>query len=51
MDLTGNAVHQQLIRQATVSERLSLPLGSSQGMLLLHVSTPSQQQQIKLVRP
>jgi hypothetical protein len=51
VDLLGNAVHQQSIPQAASTERLSLPLGRSQGMLFLHVSTLSQQQRIKLVRP
>jgi hypothetical protein len=51
VDLLGNAVHQQSLRQATAIERLSLPLGRRQGVLLLHVSTPAQRQQIKLVRP
>ncbi|WP_254448882.1 putative Ig domain-containing protein [Spirosoma rhododendri] len=51
VDLLGHAVHQQSIPQAATIERLSLPLGRSQGLLLLRVSTPAQQQQIKLLRP
>ncbi len=51
VDLLGIRLHQQQIRQAAATERLSLPLGRSQGMLLLHVITPAQQQQLKLVRP
>ncbi|WP_245882341.1 putative Ig domain-containing protein [Spirosoma oryzae] len=51
VDLLGNTVHHQSISQAGSIERLSVPLGRSQGVLLLRVSTPSQQQQIKLIRP
>ncbi|UHG90674.1 cellulose binding domain-containing protein [Spirosoma oryzicola] len=51
VDLQGKMLHGQTIRQAGWLERVSLPLGTAQGMLLLEVSTATQRQQIKLVRP
>ena len=51
MDLQGRAVHEQRIEQAGEANRVSLPLGHNQGPLLLKVSTPYQQQSLKLLRP
>ncbi|QMW04930.1 cellulose binding domain-containing protein [Spirosoma foliorum] len=51
VDLQGRSVHEQRIEQAGETELVSVPLGQSRGLLLLNVSTPSQQQRLKLVRP
>jgi hypothetical protein len=51
VDLQGRLVHEQCIEQAGDIEQVSLPLGTGQGTLLLNVSTVSQQQSLKLLRP
>lgn len=51
LDLQGKTLHGHTIREAGFVERVSLPLGSAQGLLLLDVSTATQRQQIKLIRP
>ncbi|GAB3737536.1 cellulose binding domain-containing protein [Spirosoma lituiforme] len=51
VDLQGHTIHEQRIQQAGETESLSLPLGQSRGQLLLRVSTESQQQSVKLLRP
>lgn len=50
VDLQGRSVIAQRIDQASALERVSLPLGTSNGVLLLQVTTPTQQQRIKLLR-
>jgi hypothetical protein len=49
VDLQGKPIHAQQIGQAGELERVSLPLGASNGVFLLQVSTPTQQQQLKLL--
>ncbi|WP_246202349.1 putative Ig domain-containing protein [Spirosoma agri] len=49
-DMQGKSVHTQRIEQAGAVERVSLSLGASNGVLLLQVSTPTQCQQVKLLR-
>ncbi|UHG93465.1 cellulose binding domain-containing protein [Spirosoma oryzicola] len=51
VDLQGKTVHGQSIKEAGSVERVSLPVGNAQGILLLDVSTATQRQQIKLLRP
>lgn len=51
IDLQGRLVHQHHIGQAASTEQISLPTGNSKGILLLTVSTASQRQQIKLLKP
>ena len=51
VDLQGRLVHEQRIETAAGSESVRVPLGQSRGTLLLKVSTASQQQSLKLVRP
>ena len=51
VDLQGRILHQQGINRAAVTERVSLPMGTSQGVFLLNVSTASQRQQVKLLNP
>ncbi|GAB3899555.1 beta strand repeat-containing protein [Spirosoma agri] len=50
VDLQGKPVHTHRIEQASALERVSLPLGASNGVLLLQVSTLTQRQQVKLLR-
>jgi hypothetical protein len=50
VDLQGKPIHAQRIGQAGELERVRLPLGASNGVFLLHVSTPTQQQRIKSLR-
>ncbi|UHG90082.1 T9SS type A sorting domain-containing protein [Spirosoma oryzicola] len=51
VDLQGQTLHGQSIKEAASTDRVSLPLGNAQGILLLDVRTATQRQQIKLVRP
>lgn len=51
VDLQGKLVHGQSIKEAGSVERVSLPVGNAQGILLLDARTATQRQQIKLVRP
>ena len=50
-DLQGRVIHQQWIPQARAIEPVRVPMGSSPGMVLLQVNTPTQRQFIKLVKP
>ncbi|GAB3984549.1 hypothetical protein GCM10028806_59690 [Spirosoma terrae] len=49
VDQQGKSVSQKFIEQASTLERLSLPVGTSRGLLLLHVQTANQHQQLKVV--
>ncbi|RYF75111.1 MAG: hypothetical protein EOO39_07435 [Cytophagaceae bacterium] len=51
VDLQGRLIHEQHIEQAHESESVSLPLGSNRSQLLLKVSTDTQQQSLKVLRP
>ncbi|MCK8495274.1 hypothetical protein M0L20_25620 [Spirosoma sp. RP8] len=51
VDLQGKTLHGQSIKEAGSVERVSLPLANAQGIFLLDVSTATQRQQIKLLRP
>ncbi len=50
-DLQGRALYQRQISQAALVERASVPIGSASGPLLLTVSTATQWQQVKLLKP
>jgi hypothetical protein len=50
-DTQGRVLYQHSIDQATLLERVSVPVGNAPGVLLLQVSTPTQRQQIKLLKP
>jgi hypothetical protein len=49
-DNQGRTMHEMTINQARQVERASIQLGRSTGLYLLRVSTPTQQQVIKLIR-
>jgi hypothetical protein len=49
IDTQGKPVYAQRIDQADAVERVRLPLGNAKGQLLLQVSTPTQQQTVKLL--
>ncbi|MCK8494768.1 Ig-like domain-containing protein [Spirosoma sp. RP8] len=51
VDSQGKPVFEHSIKEVDSTERVSLPLGTAQGILLLNVSTANQRQQIKLLRP
>ncbi|UFH53578.1 Ig domain-containing protein [Spirosoma sp. KNUC1025] len=51
VDSRGSLVHQLTINQAESIDRVSVPLGNAQGMLLLQVGTATEQKKIKLLRP
>lgn len=51
VDLQGRLLHQQRIQQAASIERVSVPMGNRNGILLLTVSTASQRRQVKLLKP
>ncbi|AUD03676.1 cellulose binding domain-containing protein [Spirosoma pollinicola] len=50
LDLQGRSLHEQRIEQAGTLERVRVPMGNGQDLLLLKVSTATQQQQVKLIR-
>ncbi|GAB4012832.1 hypothetical protein GCM10028808_30260 [Spirosoma migulaei] len=50
MDVQGRRWHQQTLPQANLVDRLSVPLGTSQGLLLLQVRSEGQFQTIKLIK-
>ena len=50
IDLQGRVLHRQSISQAGSIEQVSVPIGNSRGLLLLHVSTATQRQQVKLLK-
>lgn len=51
VDLQGRVLHQRIIGQAGSAERVSVPVGDGNGLLLLNVSTATQRQQIKILKP
>ena len=51
VDLKGRILHQQTLPQAGEQDRVSVPVSSGQGQLLLQVSVPGQRQQFKLLKP
>ena len=51
VDLQGGLVGEHRIGEAAAVERVRVPLGSARGLLLLQVSTPTQHQHLKLLRP
>ena len=51
VDQQGKVVHQQRIGEPGLVERVSVPMGSGQGLLLLQVSTATERQHIKLIKP
>ncbi|GAB3890388.1 putative Ig domain-containing protein [Spirosoma agri] len=51
VDLQGKLVNTHRIEQAQAIERVSLPLGARSGLLFLDVSTSTQHQQVKVLKP
>jgi hypothetical protein len=51
VDLQGRVLHQQCIDQAETIQRVRVPMGEQPGLFLLNVSTPTQHQQLKVVKP
>ena len=51
VDLQGRVLHQHTINQAGSAERVTVPIGDNKGILLLNVSTATQQQRVKLLKP
>ena len=51
VDLQGRVLHQQRIDQAEATQRVRVPMGEGSGLFLLNVSTSTQRQQVKLVKP
>ena len=49
-DSRGNLLHQLHINQAQTLERVSLPVGTAQGILLLQISTATEQKTFKLLK-
>ena len=50
-NLQGRLLNQQTIERASTTNRVAVPVETGQGMLLLEVSTATERQQIKLLRP
>ncbi|WP_338868462.1 FG-GAP-like repeat-containing protein [Spirosoma sp. SC4-14] len=51
VDQQGRVLLQSRIDKATQADRVSVPLGASKGALFIQVSTPTQRQQVKLLKP
>ncbi len=51
VDQQGRVLHQQRIEQAESVQRVRVPMGAQAGVFLLNVSTSTQRQQLKLVKP
>jgi hypothetical protein len=51
VDLQGRVLHQQRIDQPDPVQRVRVPMGEQSGLFFLNVSTPTQHQQVKLVKP
>lgn len=51
VDTQGRLVSEQRVEQAVALEQRRLVLGGQAGLLLLRVSTPTQQRVVKLIRP
>ncbi|UHG93840.1 beta strand repeat-containing protein [Spirosoma oryzicola] len=51
VDLQGKTLHGFSIKEAGSVERVSVPVSTAQGILLLDVSTATQRQQVKLLKP
>ncbi|QIP15656.1 hypothetical protein G8759_25000 [Spirosoma aureum] len=50
VDLQGRGLHQQVITEASVLERVSVPLGTSRGQLFLQVSSGTQRKTLKVIK-
>ncbi|QHV99022.1 FG-GAP-like repeat-containing protein [Spirosoma endbachense] len=50
-DLQGRVLHQQRLDEADSLERVSVPIGTGKGLLLLQVNTATEHQQVKLLKP
>jgi hypothetical protein len=50
VDLQGKVLHQQRLEEAGSLERVSVPVGTGKGTLLLQVNTATQRQQVKLLK-
>ncbi|GAB3992119.1 hypothetical protein GCM10028807_24490 [Spirosoma daeguense] len=50
VNLQGQIINSKNLEQATNHERIRLELGANRGLLLLHVNTPTQQQQLKIIK-
>jgi hypothetical protein len=50
-DLQGRVLHQQRLVEAASLERVSVPIGTGKGLLLLQVNTATERQQVKLLKP
>uniref|UniRef100_UPI0005A79886 T9SS type A sorting domain-containing protein n=1 Tax=Spirosoma spitsbergense TaxID=431554 RepID=UPI0005A79886 len=51
IDLQGKVLHQRSIQQAESTQRVSVPMAEGSGLFLLNVSTSTQRQQVKLMKP
>ncbi len=51
VDQQGRVLHQQRIEQAQALQRVRVPMGEQTGLFFLNVSTSTQRQQVKLVKP
>lgn len=50
IDEQGRLVSQKVVSQASAQERIALPTGTSAGIYLLQVTTPTQQQTVKVIK-
>ncbi|QIP12514.1 hypothetical protein G8759_07700 [Spirosoma aureum] len=51
VDMQGKVLHQQRLEEVGSVERVSVPVGTGKGLLLLQVNTAQQHQQVKLLKP
>ena len=50
IDLQGRVLHHDSLPPTGASDRVIVPIGSDNSFLLLQVSTPTQRQQVKLLK-
>ncbi|QHV97311.1 hypothetical protein GJR95_20890 [Spirosoma endbachense] len=51
VDMQGKLLHQQRLDEAGSVERVSVPIGTGKGLLLLQVNTTQEHRQVKLLKP
>jgi hypothetical protein len=51
VDMQGKVLHQQRLEEADSLERVSVPISTGKGIILLQVNTATEHQQVKLLKP
>jgi len=51
VDQQGHILHKYTVPKANLIERVQIPIGNSKGLLLLEVTTDTERQQLKMIKP